>query len=91
LQRTKTSEGRLPVSEAKTMSAWTVKDSAGQFLPSFEADSPLDVGRKVVPGPYDAFRLRVSHSYRELFDRTLSQILERRGWEIVRVGAQRGA
>jgi hypothetical protein len=49
------------------------------------------VGRKVVPTHYDAFRLRVSHSYRELFDRTLKQILERKGWEIVPVAAQRGA
>ncbi len=70
------------------MSAWIVKDSNGQFLLNFEADSRLDVGRKVVPAHYDAFRLHVSTSYRELFDRALSQILERRGWEIVRIRAQ---
>lgn len=64
--------------------AWTVRDSNGQLLPTFEASTPLDVGRKVVPTHYDAFRLRVSHSYRELFDRAVAQILDRKGWEIVR-------
>jgi hypothetical protein len=40
-----------------------------------------------VPAHFDAFRLQVSHSYRELFDRALTQVLERKGWEIVRVGS----
>lgn len=69
--------------------AWMVKDSNGQLLADFVGCSRLDVGRKVVPTPYDAFRLHVSSSYRELFDRALSQTLELRGWEIVRVRAQR--
>ena len=64
--------------------AWTVRDSKGQLLPNFEAPSRLDVGRKVVPTHYDDFRLRVSHSYREIFDRALAQILDRKGWQIVR-------
>jgi hypothetical protein len=72
------------------MTAWTVRDSNGQLLADFAAGSRLDVGRKVVPGHYDAFRLHVSPSYRELFDRALSQILERKGWQIVRTGALRG-
>lgn len=67
------------------MTAWTVRDSEGQLLTDFAAPSRLDVGCKVVPGHYDAFRLRVSSSYRELFDRALSQILQRQGWEIVRI------
>ena len=71
------------------MTTWMVKDSNGQLLADLAGASRLDVGRKVVPAPYDAFRLHVSSSYRELFDRALSQTLERRGWEIVRVRAQR--
>jgi len=70
------------------MTAWTVRDSNGQLLADFAAGSRLDVGRKLVPGHYDAFRLHVSSSYRELFDRALGQILERKGWEIVRVRAR---
>jgi hypothetical protein len=66
------------------MTAWTVRDSNGQLLADFAAGSRLDVGRKLVPGHYDAFRLHVSSSYRELFDRALGQILQRKGWEIVR-------
>ena len=71
------------------MTAWTVKDSNGQLLADFAAGSRLDVGRKLVPGHYDAFRLHVSSSYRELFDRALGQILRRKGWEIVRTGRLR--
>src|SRR5262249_35038145 len=33
---------------------------------------------------YDAFRLQVSSSYREVFDRELRNVLERYGWQIVR-------
>jgi hypothetical protein len=73
------------------MTAWTVRDRNGQLLADFAAGSRLDVGRKLVPTHYDAFRLHVLPSYRELFDRALSQILERKGWEIVRVSGQRGA
>jgi hypothetical protein len=65
------------------MTAWTVKDNAGQLLPAFVCASRLEVGRKLVPA-YDAFRLLVSSSYRELFDRAVNQVLEREGWEIVR-------
>jgi hypothetical protein len=64
---------------------WAVKDSNGQLLADLAGGSRLDVGRKVVPTRYDAFRLEVSSSYRELFERTLSQILQRNGWQIVRV------
>jgi hypothetical protein len=67
--------------------AWTIRDQKGQLLPNFEAPSRLDVGRKVVPAHYDPFRLQVSHSYRELFDRAVAQILKRKGWEIVRIGS----
>lgn len=64
---------------------WTVKTGDGEVLETFTAASRIEVARKVVPMPYDAFRLRVSSSYRELFDRALSQVLERERWEIVRV------
>ena len=63
--------------------AWTVRDSKGELLPRFVAGSPREVGRKIVRSPYDAFRLEVSPSYRELFDRDLQKVLEREGWQIV--------
>jgi hypothetical protein len=66
---------------------WTVRDNNGQLLADFAASSRLDVGRKLVPQRVDPFRLQVSSSYREMFERTLSQVLQRRGWEIVRVTA----
>jgi hypothetical protein len=68
--------------------AWTVKDSKGALLPGFIADSPREVGRKIAGGHYDAFRLEVSRSYRELFDRDLKNVLQREGWEIVPVKRQ---
>jgi hypothetical protein len=64
--------------------AWTVRDSNGHHLSRFACNSPLEVGRKVVPAHYDAFRLQVSPSYRALFDRALAQALQREGWQIVR-------
>jgi hypothetical protein len=42
--------------------AWTVKDSKGELLPRFIADSPRDVARKIVRTRYDAFRLEVAPS-----------------------------
>ncbi len=63
--------------------AWTVKDSKGELLPSFIAGSPLEVARKIVRTRYDAFRLEVSPSYRELFDRDLKAALAREDWRIV--------
>jgi hypothetical protein len=66
---------------------WTVRDDKGQLLEDFAASSRLDVGRKLVPQRVDPFRLQVSSSYREMFERTLSQILQRNRWEIVRIGA----
>lgn len=69
--------------------AWTVRDRDGRLLAEFAGSTAIDVARKVVPGRYDAFRLHVSSSYRELFERALAQVLEREGWEIVRVRPQR--
>jgi hypothetical protein len=65
--------------------AWTVKDRKGQLLAHFIAGSRLEVGRKIVPTRYDAFRLQVSPSYREVFDRDLEKILQRHEWRIVPV------
>jgi hypothetical protein len=65
--------------------AWTIKDSKGRTLSQFAARSRLEVARKVVPTPYDAFRLQVSASYRELFDRDLRSVLARNEWRIVQV------
>lgn len=64
---------------------WTVRDRNGDLLENFAGGSRLEVGCKVVPRSYDAFRLRVSSSYRELFDRAVTQVLQRERWEIVRV------
>jgi hypothetical protein len=63
--------------------AWTVIDRKGELLPRFIAGSPREVGRKVVWNRYDAFRLEVSPSYRELFDRDLRSVLAREDWRIV--------
>lgn len=65
--------------------AWTVRDGTGELLSQFVAASPLDVGRRILPTRYDPFRLHVSSSYRAMFDRAVTQVLERQGWEIVRV------
>jgi hypothetical protein len=67
------------------MSTWAVQDSSGQIVEDLLCASRLDVARKLMPVRYDAFRLRVSSSYRELFERALKQPLEREGWRIVRV------
>jgi len=67
--------------------AWTVRDGNGELLAHFAGASPLEVVRRIVPGRYDAFRLHVAPSYRALFDRAVAQVLEREGWQIVRVKA----
>ena len=64
---------------------WTVKDSKGHLLPHLVAGSRLEVGRKIVPTRYDAFRLQVSSSYREVFNHELKSVLERQEWQIVPV------
>jgi len=67
------------------MTTWAIKDSSGQTLPGFLGSSRIEVGCKVMPARYDAFRLHVSASYRELFDRALQQVLQRNGWKIVQL------
>jgi hypothetical protein len=68
---------------------WTVRDSDGRLIPDLVFSTRLELGRKVVPKHYDAFRLHVSSSYRELFERAVAQVLQREGWEIVRLKARR--
>ena len=68
---------------------WTIEDKHGQLLSRFACKSCIEVGLKVVPARFDAFRLQVSSSYREIFDRVLRQVLEREGWSIVQVEAPR--
>jgi hypothetical protein len=63
--------------------AWTVRDGNGDLLPHFKAGSRQDVARKVVRNRYDLFRLQVSSSYRELFDRDVKSVLRLQNWEIV--------
>jgi hypothetical protein len=65
--------------------AWAVIDKSGEHVSPFIAASPREVGRKVVGNRYDAFRLEVSPSYRELFDRDVQAILVRENWRIVPV------
>jgi len=64
--------------------AWTVKDRDGHVLACFTAASRLDVVRKLVRAHYDAFRLHVSSSYREMFDRDLAKVLAQKHWRVVR-------
>jgi hypothetical protein len=66
------------------MSAWAIRDSNGQILGDFLGASRIEVGRKIMPTRYDAFRLHVSASYREVFERSLQQVLVSKGWQIVR-------
>ena len=62
---------------------WTVKDSSGAMISRFSGGSLREVGRKILPTRYDAFRIEVSTSYRELFERELKAVLKREGWRIV--------
>ena len=64
---------------------WTVKDCAGRVVPDLTGASRLDVGRRLVPTRYDTFRLHVSHSYREVFDRELARVLSDKCWQITRI------
>src|SRR5262245_34180240 len=68
--------------------AWTVKDCAGHVVPDFTGPSRFDVGRRLVSTPYDAFRLQVSHSYLQMFDRELAKVLSDKCWQIIRIRAK---
>ena len=68
--------------------AWTIEDGNGQLLAAFAGASPMEVGRRIVATRYDAFRLHVSASYREVFDRDVQKVLARQGWQIVRMPAR---
>jgi hypothetical protein len=62
---------------------WTVKDSKGELLSHFIGGSRLEVARKLLPTRYDPFRLEVSSSYREQFNRHLNSVLKHEEWRIV--------
>jgi hypothetical protein len=68
--------------------AWTIRDGNGQLHAEFAAVSPLEVGRRIVPAHFDAFRLHVSPSYREVFDRAVANVLAQQGWQIVKMRAR---
>jgi hypothetical protein len=68
--------------------AWTIKDGTGQLRAEFMGPSALEVGRRIVPTRYDAFRLHVSPSYREVFDRAVAKVLAEQGWQIVKLSAR---
>jgi hypothetical protein len=69
---------------------WTIQDSTGRHLPHFIANSRVEVGRKILATHFDVFRLNVSASYREVFERALIKVLEQKGWQIVRTPGPRG-
>jgi hypothetical protein len=68
--------------------AWTIRDGNGQLHAEFAAVSALEVGRRIVPAHFDAFRLHVSPSYREVFDRAVQKVLAQQGWQIVKMRAR---
>ena len=68
--------------------AWTIRDGNGQLHAEFTGVSPLEVGRRIVPAHFDAFRLHVSPSYREVFDRAVQKVLAQQGWQIVKMRAR---
>jgi hypothetical protein len=67
------------------MTTWAVKDHNGQCLPDLRGSSRIEVGCRVLPARYEVFRLHVSASYRELFDRALQQVLEENRWQMVEI------
>lgn len=56
-----------------------IKDRSGRILSDFLGPSRIEVGCKVLPVRYDPFRVHVCASYRQLFERALMQLLERKG------------
>ena len=67
------------------MTTWAVKDHNGQILPDLRGSSRFEVGCRVLPARYDVFRLHVSASYRELFERALQHVLEQNRWQIIEI------
>jgi hypothetical protein len=71
------------------MATRAIKDNNGQVLPHYLGSSRIELGCRVMPARCDAFRLHVSASYRELFERALQQVLQRNGWRIVQIKLRR--
>jgi len=67
------------------MTTWAVKDDNGEILPDLRGSSRIEVGCRILPARYDVFRLHVSTSYRELFDRALQHVLEQNRWQMVEI------
>jgi hypothetical protein len=67
------------------MTTWAVQDHHGQIVADFLGSSRIQVGCKLLPARYDEFRLHVSQSYRELFDRALQQVLQQNRWQITQI------
>ena len=68
---------------------WTSKNGNGELRPQITSGSALEVGRKLVFADYDAFRLRVSSSSRELLERAVKQILRDQDRRSVREPSKR--
>jgi len=47
---------------------WAVKDGSGRIVSSFGSRLRLELANKLIGERYDAFRLQVSSSYRQLFE-----------------------
>jgi hypothetical protein len=67
------------------MTTWAVKNPNGQILADLGGSSRIEVGCRVLRARYDVFRLHVSASYRELFDRAPQQVLEQKRWQMVEI------
>lgn len=70
---------------------WALIDSSGHSVPGLVGTSRIELGRTLLPGRYDPFRLHVSASYREMFERDLTRFLAQNGWQIARVKRRRRA
>jgi hypothetical protein len=70
---------------------WAVKDGSGRIVSSFGSRSRLELANKLMGERCDTFRLQVSSSYRQLFDRALAKVLDRENWQIVRVRVRQRA
>jgi hypothetical protein len=69
----------------RAVTDWTVRDGNGDLLLQVMAGSRQEVARKLARNRYDPFRLQVSSSYREVFDRDVKSVLEFKDWQIVPV------
>src|SRR4026207_874981 len=84
-----TSKLTLRLAGVRVMTAaWTIRDGNGQLHAEFAAVSPLEVGRRIVPAHFDAFRLHLSPPHRAPLARAVAKVLAQQGWQIVKMRAR---